>query len=533
MNICIQCHPTVISVEALSIKKIKKTIGDQRRFPEQQPCHPFTEMTQAEEVREVNQVCITNIPDLHTQAAQAEHKTPPQPPLPPPASTTTTTNTNSTDSDVWHSTNLSVFTNKWHPHVYANPPKNPTPHSIMDILGWKGSIRSESSPAMEQNNHMMPYLMHSLGVSREDTDDQPLDLCIPKSSQQLEEESTQESIRSISRERAHSTDVESETYGSNESQHSMRDSSTSSGAQKLASLGVAGSKKNSRPEAFDPEDGDDCQLDGGRRKKKARTTFTGRQIFELEKQFEVKKYLSSSERTEMAKLLNVTETQVKIWFQNRRTKWKKQDGESGATGSTPTTHAKEPRTAKTPASSPSSLSSPTAPTIPPSSSYPSHINATPPEEKLLHHPVKPSSKHFSKHNTKVRQHRTKLDDPSADHHHAKPPPPPKDSKKYANPLDRATGGLLPTPYAVVFDQTSSLPTGTAATAAAAAGNDVEARISASKISLEAICNATSFRLKSSPPVSDPSPQPPPLPPPLSIGDRNFCSSALEDIADMK
>lgn len=46
------------------------------------------------------------------------------------------------------------------------------------------------------------------------------------------------------------------------------------------------------------------------KKKKARTTFTGRQIFELEKQFEIKKYLSSSERSEMAKLLNVTETQV-------------------------------------------------------------------------------------------------------------------------------------------------------------------------------------------------------------------------------
>lgn len=46
------------------------------------------------------------------------------------------------------------------------------------------------------------------------------------------------------------------------------------------------------------------------KKKKARTTFTGRQIFELEKQFELKKYLSSSERSEMAKLLNVTETQV-------------------------------------------------------------------------------------------------------------------------------------------------------------------------------------------------------------------------------
>uniref|UniRef100_A0A914VJ65 Homeobox domain-containing protein n=1 Tax=Plectus sambesii TaxID=2011161 RepID=A0A914VJ65_9BILA len=63
------------------------------------------------------------------------------------------------------------------------------------------------------------------------------------------------------------------------------------------------------------------------KKKKARTTFSGRQIFELEKQFEIKKYLSSSERGELAKLLNVTETQVKIWFQNRRTKWKKSDHE--------------------------------------------------------------------------------------------------------------------------------------------------------------------------------------------------------------
>lgn len=58
------------------------------------------------------------------------------------------------------------------------------------------------------------------------------------------------------------------------------------------------------------EDDSDSGSTDARRKKKARTTFTGRQIFELEKKFEEKKYLSSSERTEMAKLLNVTETQV-------------------------------------------------------------------------------------------------------------------------------------------------------------------------------------------------------------------------------
>lgn len=52
--------------------------------------------------------------------------------------------------------------------------------------------------------------------------------------------------------------------------------------------------------------------DKSSKKKKARTTFTGRQIFELEKQFEQKKYLSSTERAEMAALLNVTETQVGV-----------------------------------------------------------------------------------------------------------------------------------------------------------------------------------------------------------------------------
>ncbi|CAF3828599.1 unnamed protein product [Rotaria sp. Silwood1] len=67
-----------------------------------------------------------------------------------------------------------------------------------------------------------------------------------------------------------------------------------------------------------------------KKKKKARTTFTGKQIFELEKKFEDKKYLSSTERAEMATLLTVTETQVKIWFQNRRTKWKKAENISNA-----------------------------------------------------------------------------------------------------------------------------------------------------------------------------------------------------------
>ena len=47
-------------------------------------------------------------------------------------------------------------------------------------------------------------------------------------------------------------------------------------------------------------------------KKKMRTTFTGKQIFELEKSFETKKYLSSAERADMATSLQVTQQQVKF-----------------------------------------------------------------------------------------------------------------------------------------------------------------------------------------------------------------------------
>merc|ERR1712192_87273 len=61
------------------------------------------------------------------------------------------------------------------------------------------------------------------------------------------------------------------------------------------------------------------------RRKKMRTTFTGKQIYELEKMFETRKYLNAAERSQLSRLLAVSEQQVKIWFQNRRTKWKKQE----------------------------------------------------------------------------------------------------------------------------------------------------------------------------------------------------------------
>uniref|UniRef100_A0A5S6QRM2 Homeobox domain-containing protein n=1 Tax=Trichuris muris TaxID=70415 RepID=A0A5S6QRM2_TRIMR len=59
--------------------------------------------------------------------------------------------------------------------------------------------------------------------------------------------------------------------------------------------------------------------------RRARTAFTYEQLVALENKFKTTRYLSVCERLSLALSLNLSETQVKIWFQNRRTKWKKQN----------------------------------------------------------------------------------------------------------------------------------------------------------------------------------------------------------------
>ncbi|CAH3043505.1 unnamed protein product [Porites lobata] len=66
------------------------------------------------------------------------------------------------------------------------------------------------------------------------------------------------------------------------------------------------------------------QKSAPRRSRRVRTAFTPFQLLCLETSFEKNHYVVGSERKQLASYLKLSETQVKVWFQNRRTKWKRQ-----------------------------------------------------------------------------------------------------------------------------------------------------------------------------------------------------------------
>uniref|UniRef100_A0A8C0IIM4 Homeobox domain-containing protein n=1 Tax=Bubo bubo TaxID=30461 RepID=A0A8C0IIM4_BUBBB len=75
-----------------------------------------------------------------------------------------------------------------------------------------------------------------------------------------------------------------------------------------------------------PSKGDLFQGDPSKigKAKRVRTIFTSDQLARLEKEFARQQYMVGTERCLLASSLHLTEEQVKVWFQNRRIKWRKQ-----------------------------------------------------------------------------------------------------------------------------------------------------------------------------------------------------------------
>ncbi|CAF0992761.1 unnamed protein product [Didymodactylos carnosus] len=112
------------------------------------------------------------------------------------------------------------------------------------------------------------------------------------------------------------------------------ESSNNSVNDTLVSVGFNRNKNGLDQHESDDDDDDDSQdssnvtkhqqhSHNSSKRRKRRVLFTKPQTFELERRFRQQRYLSAPEREHLASVINLTPTQVKIWFQNHRYKMKR------------------------------------------------------------------------------------------------------------------------------------------------------------------------------------------------------------------